>query len=90
MNTTLRHRGPDDEGYAFSPEAQPIFLGGPNTPSTAYEVEVPYRPTARVEHSLPSPSFVALGHRKLAILDLSPTGHQPMSSPDRHYHISVS
>lgn len=25
---------------------------------------------------------VALGHRRLAILDLSPTGHQPMRSSD--------
>jgi asparagine synthase (glutamine-hydrolysing) len=30
---------------------------------------------------------VALGHRRLAILDLSPLGHQPMSSADRRYAI---
>ena len=28
---------------------------------------------------------VALGFRRLAILDLSPTGHQPMLSPDGRY-----
>lgn len=28
---------------------------------------------------------VALGHRRLSILDLSPTGHQPMESPDGRY-----
>jgi asparagine synthase (glutamine-hydrolysing) len=30
---------------------------------------------------------VALGHRRLAIIDLSPLGHQPMCTPDRRYWI---
>ena len=30
---------------------------------------------------------VLLGHRRLAIVDLSPTGHQPMESSDRRYVI---
>lgn len=36
------------------------------------------------------PSFepeAALVHRRLSILDLSPAGHQPMSTPDGRYHI---
>src|SRR2546427_1284637 len=45
MCDTLRHRGPDDEGF---------FVDGP----------------------------VGLGNRRLAIVDLSPAGHQPMQTLD--------
>jgi asparagine synthase (glutamine-hydrolysing) len=30
---------------------------------------------------------IALGHRRLSIIDLSPAGHQPMQSVDKRYHI---
>ncbi len=33
---------------------------------------------------------VALGHRRLSILDLSPAGHQPMSSPSGRYVIAFN
>ena len=31
-----------------------------------------------------------LGFRRLSILDLSPLGHQPMSSPDKRYWINFN
>ncbi|OWY73446.1 asparagine synthase (glutamine-hydrolyzing) [cyanobacterium TDX16] len=33
---------------------------------------------------------VGLGHRRLSILDLSPAGHQPMSTPDGRYWITYN
>jgi len=35
-------------------------------------------------------SFVGLGHRRLAIIDLSPLGHQPMVTGDGQYTISYN
>jgi asparagine synthase (glutamine-hydrolysing) len=35
-------------------------------------------------------SAIAFGHRRLAIVDLSPTGHQPMASPSLRYVITFN
>ncbi len=35
-------------------------------------------------------SFVGLGHRRLAIIDLSPAGHQPMVTPDLQYALTYN
>ncbi len=42
-----------------------------------------------IYHSSPDRT-TALAHTRLAILDLSPAGHQPMSTPDRRYHITFN
>lgn len=34
--------------------------------------------------------FVGLGHRRLAIIDLTPAGHQPMSTPDGRFTITFN
>lgn len=41
-------------------------------------------------HWLDADASVALGHRRLAILDLSPAGHQPMQSPSGRYMIAFN
>jgi asparagine synthase (glutamine-hydrolysing) len=37
-----------------------------------------------------APAGLALGHRRLAILDLSPAGHQPMASPSGRYVVAFN
>jgi len=62
MTNTIRHRGPDDEGYVFLNHSSGEYLksssGAWPPPSHACNL--------------------GLGHRRLSIIDLSPAGHQPM------------
>ena len=80
----IRHRGPDDEGYAV--------LDGASSRVTAYsgrETDPHIRLPALAPHHAAG-ALVALGHRRLSILDTSPAGHQPMGSADGRLWISFN
>src|SRR5262245_1406056 len=66
MLHALRHRGPDDWGMTF--------FALPGDSRTAESDHVATWPAAQ--------AALALGHRRLAILDLHPRGRQPMATPD--------
>ena len=87
MTKLVRHRGPDDEGYAvFGGNPADIRIyGGDDTPESVYGSGLNYTPTQK--HPTEVHGKLALGHRRLSIIDLSAKGHQPMSYKNGRYWI---
>jgi asparagine synthase (glutamine-hydrolysing) len=87
MSQILRHRGPDGEGFALvAANGGVSTFGGPDTAAEVYAsttMFAPKRPLIEEDKD----ARIAFGHRRLAIVDLSPLGHQPMSSADRQIWI---
>lgn len=91
MNDLIRHRGPDDEGYAFFSDEMPLCVGGKDTPANVFAEATPYQPAGQVQElNLPAGCHLAFGHRRLAIVDLSALGHQPMCDSQRRYWITYN
>lgn len=84
MNNAIRHRGPDDEGYLLINEAGLQAAAGNDTVAQL-KGELPLLAMARYDGC-----FLGLGHRRLSILDLSPQGHQPMSSAHGRYSVAFN
>lgn len=86
MINAIRHRGPDDEGWAaFYDDMAVVTGGGADTPQASFASALPYAP--RRDATMPQNAMVAIGHRRLSILDLAPSGHQPMCFAAGRYWI---
>ena len=77
----LAHRGPDDAGMlVFAPRE-----------TSAYTLDREgRRASLATPHPFPGAANVVLGCRRLAIIDLSPSGHQPMVSLDGRHAVVLN
>lgn len=72
MTNIVKHRGPDDEGYFLVSDQGETFHCGQDSVS---EIKKTHTDTQQSDfHNI----HVALGHRRLSIIDLTADGHQPM------------
>ncbi|MFC0428475.1 asparagine synthase (glutamine-hydrolyzing) [Chryseobacterium scophthalmum] len=81
MNNAIRHRGPDDEGFWISDGVKGESFSGNDS-------------TKKIKETFPvlnkTNSKIALGFRRLSIVDLSEKGHQPMLSDDEKITITFN
>ncbi|HEX2009474.1 MAG TPA: asparagine synthase (glutamine-hydrolyzing), partial [Roseateles sp.] len=81
MNHAMRHRGPDGEGYLLVRGAEHLSVGGPDSAPDILGAPGG-APDGRIDPHVDAPFELIMAHRRLAIVDLSPTGHQPMRGAD--------
>lgn len=81
---TLRHRGPDGEGFLLLHTGSGAYSvrNGVDTPSNI--------PHPLVSEPTPFTPDLVLAHRRLAIIDLSPKGHEPMTVPGEHLWLTFN
>jgi len=86
INQALQHRGPDDEGYVIINQEKATILAGKDTPPEVLNSTLPYCPNDFID-SFSGKGFLAFGHRRLSIIDISAKGHQPMCSDNQQLWI---
>lgn len=89
MNKVIHHRGPDGEGYilAHNQTVKPFYLD--KKLQQPYPSNIPYLPTLPLEQA-EAKSQLAFTHRRLAIIDLSTLGHQPMCNKTNNAWITYN
>ena len=84
MSQIMRHRGPDDEGVAaVMPGLNVVQYRTSDTASGQSHLE-------HVDAATDQRPILGLAHRRLSILDLSPSGHQPMLADGERYALTYN
>ena len=81
ISSQIKHRGPDDEGYLLFNASDEKALKGPDSP-----ISLDLQRIGKDPENFTS----AFLHRRLSIIDLSDSGHQPMSYAGGRYWIILN
>jgi asparagine synthase (glutamine-hydrolysing) len=81
MDRTIKHRGPDGNGYLLINGDETIPVFSEDTPKSIIESRILHKPVQRLQDT--NKTQAILLHRRLSIIDLQPTGYQPMCSPNK-------
>ncbi|MEI6122619.1 MAG: asparagine synthase (glutamine-hydrolyzing) [Bacteroidota bacterium] len=89
MSDTLKHRGPNDEGFAFFNETESFIYGANDTQPESWNNAFAYSPKNHIDN-FSEDVFLGIAHRRLSVIDLSAAGHQPMCNADKSIWIACN
>jgi asparagine synthase (glutamine-hydrolysing) len=90
MSQAIKHRGPDGEGFAFFSKTNSTPVYSNHTPQINKESQsFLFNPKISLQN-LDTNYDVAFAHRRLSIIDLSESGHQPMCDTQGDYWITFN
>jgi asparagine synthase (glutamine-hydrolysing) len=89
MSKTIAHRGPDGEGFVFFTEPKANPQASDETPENCIGQTISWSPANR-QTEITEKIQGGFAHRRLSIIDLAATGHQPMCSIDGRFWITFN
>lgn len=90
MNRRISHRGPDSEGFVFFREEKSTIVFSDDTRKQDCEGKYTYNPKLNIDSIRENNYELGFGHRRLAIIDLNESGHQPMCDAEEKIWITYN
>ncbi|MGZ3921879.1 MAG: asparagine synthase (glutamine-hydrolyzing), partial [Bacteroidia bacterium] len=89
MSEAIAHRGPDGEGFILGTDKSVTPFLRSSSSQAFLRKDLAYIPKKKFG-SLSENSFLAFAHRRLSIIDLNDTGHQPMCAANEKLWITYN
>lgn len=90
MSQAIKHRGPDGEGFAFFSESKALPAYSNETPLVNKQSQsFLFNPNVALQN-VQGDFNIAFSHRRLSIIDLTESGHQPMCDTSANYWITFN
>jgi asparagine synthase (glutamine-hydrolysing) len=89
MSDSIRHRGPDGDGFLFLGEKGFITAFGDDTPENVRCSSTPFAPKEHISN-VQGKFIFGFAQRRLAILDLGENGHQPLCDRNKEIWITYN